>query len=792
MARISFRQFDAGLWVEGPRDAVPQGAFRRARGIHHIKSQSLRSRRGSLLVAALANAHSLARLGTRRFQGVGTQFYRDGVSAKTGLDGTRLATITMPPTVDKQDSLLVAGGGDLFKVDTAGAVSKWGIAPPSNGFVVTPGLQKSKSIDTIESQATWTGTAATLADEATIKQQGANSLKMTVAANASGFASKAVVRNLEEFGVGEVSPLEDYIAVWVRIDNPANLESLQLVFDVGIGDFATDTYSRIFPVIDEFLPPEQLVAQTLGLGSLPRFQLMGDYSAVSTVAVVDYATIQDSLGQTTVPSVVQAWVRIRAPKSTFQRNGNGPGTWANVGGVRLVAKANAGTGGIIVYWDDLQMIGGYGMLGTYKYHVTFKNSGSGHRSNPNPDPVEILQIERQPVQLSNLPISVDPQVTEREIWRTVGNGLLFFRVGKILDNSTTVFTDTAADFFGLDSSGANPIMESVELPTDNAPPAGTYDDVAGPYNGRVFWTRDSAPGTEGYVYYSPVGRPESVTSFFGPGSTDDPCQKVIVWNGSLWLFTKARLYQVPSTDEPFLLREIFGAPGTDAPETVIPTPIGLFYRAHDGVRLFNGLQSQRVGADRIGRLFQGEAAENLTAFEGIVATWGRSQFVISDGGQTLAMNTEDGAWRDLGLGCSALFYEEETDEIVAGLPASVVALEHEGSLDDAGSPIAFEIETRGERFDAAASGFIQRVYFDVNTNGMVLVPTIILETGEVALPALVTPSRPAVPIEYAFGRFGRILGVRLAGSLTKPIEVFGIDADCYVPEGLAMPAGVPL
>ena len=370
--------------------------------------------------------------------------------------------------------------------------------------------------------------------------------------------------------------------------------------------------------------------------------------------------------------------------------------------------------------------------------------------------------------------------------------MLYFKVGEIdlADFPSPLeitFTDTAADFAALDSSGENPLMQNLELPTDNAPPKATYEVSAGPHGGRMWWCGDTTEGARGRIYYSPIGRPESVEGFLDATSDDDPTQMLVVWNSSLYVFTEARCYQVLGTTVPFIAREVFGVPGTTRPYTIQPTPAGIVYQAEDGVRLFNGGFSQRAAHEALGILFQGEAAENLTAFEGIVAAAGKAQYLVSDETHTLSLNVEDGTWRDLGLGCSALAYEPDTDRFIAGVGSKVLVLEDEGALTDDGEPIAFETETAGMRVDESAPGFVQRLYIEANTRGQSLTPTLVFEDSEIMLAPFITTKRQTV--EWAIGRFARVVGVRLTGSLTDQVEVYGQACDVYVPEAVTMPAG---
>ena len=135
MPRVPIRRFGLGLVVSGPKESAPAGSLRRARGIRSTNYPAIRSRPGSTLLATLpAAAHSLYRFGDVRWAGAGTVLYREGVSVRTGLDSSRLAFVSMPPTVGVTDALFVAGGGTLFKADAAGVTSQWGIDAPTSAL----------------------------------------------------------------------------------------------------------------------------------------------------------------------------------------------------------------------------------------------------------------------------------------------------------------------------------------------------------------------------------------------------------------------------------------------------------------------------------------------------------------------------------------------------------------------------------------------------------------------------------------------------------------------------------
>src|SRR6266705_4148141 len=416
-----------GLILAGSKESIPPGALRRARGVHSILHNSIKSRWGSTLLHSV-DAHSIYRYNDVRFQGVDTQLYRSGVSIDSGYDGTRLAFVKMKPSPDVEfggthtdrvnkldddvaalcdttapDYLFVAGGGKLRKVDSLGTVTNWGIIAPPDGFTASKQSPSTNGIESFEDSTSWTivATSATLADEASIKQEGVNALKMTVAASKVGEIYKATVLNLEKFALPAVteSSLEDYITIWVRVDNPSNVENLQLIFDLDDGSFNVNTFSITIPVQSNILPQKQLVEQTIGVGStiaISEFDFKiqkdtkgkksGDYVPLTSS---DFATLLSKTSQGYIILGQNLWTHLRIPKRSFNQTGPTSKDWGDIQGIKLIAKTNS-RGGIVAYWDVAQLEGGSGMMGTYKFRVTFLNSATGSRSNPNPSATDVV------------------------------------------------------------------------------------------------------------------------------------------------------------------------------------------------------------------------------------------------------------------------------------------------------------------------------------------------------------------------------------------------------------------
>ena len=428
-------------------------------------------------------------------------------------------------------------------------------------------------------------------------------------------------------------------------------------------------------------------------------------------------------------------------------------TWGitNPGGPPSLAETSAGTGALA--------------NGVYKYKVVFRNGTTGSRSNAQ-DIDAAITISGGPssVALTNIPVSSDGQVTEREIYRTTVGGALYFLAITISDNSTTSTTDNVADADLL----------SFQLQTDNTPP---YDTCAEAwFHDSVMWmTRDSQPGAAGRAYYSPVGRPESLLGFVEVSNTDDPCQVGFSFAESNWVMTQKNIYRITGDAEPFIPRKVYQCPGTIYPSTVVVTPFGVVYQAFDGIRIFDGNTSTLIGFEAIGPIFRGQTLENLGPFIGVVATYTKEEYLISDGTTTLAINLRLGTWRDLGIGCSALYAEADTPNLIASFNFGVYALEDYSTVLDGTDALDIEWELGAQLSDISQRTIIQRVYIDIDTNGELMTPTLILDDATVDLPTFIANGRQL--IEYSVNRTCRLVGLRVTGQVSNIINLYAVEMD---------------
>ena len=802
---ISLRNFDKGLHLTQPEDAIPKDALRRNRGIARVSSGSIRTRPGSAELDALAAAHSIQRFNDDWYYGASTVFYQGTTSKKTGLSGDRLSFARLSPTAGVQHQLMCCGGGEVFKIDTDGTVSEWGIEPPEDGTIAaakTAATPKTVEIDDFDgTPATdWTGTDCALANEATVKKEGTHSLKVTITGEQKAYVTRDMALDLSQFAAAGDMSAQDYIKFYLWIGDYSSLKQFQLQFsfgDVNYNDTATVEIRNLnWPVYMQGngtswseIRSSTIEARMSGVGSQAMLNLL-DYQQSVKEKYTDDLTYTGGRGESGTNTETEqtslllhtnniflrriddSWHEITVSKSMFTVSGTT--AWDDVKSVRFIIDT---TDDLIVRLDGAEASGGTGIQGKYKYLFTFYNSSTGTRSNPNDTPVEVDGLERGGITLTNLPESTDAQVDKVEIWRTMGDGSLFFKVTDV-DNGTATFDDDYADLYTLDSREDAHILSSTELTWYNIKPYDWFDDCYGPYNASVFWITRSEAGNRGRLYYSPIGRTEAMEGYIEVCSDAEVCQKIEGYGGAVFVFTEARVFEIAGTN-PYGSQELFGVPGTVRPHTVVPTPAGICYQSQDGIRVLTTSGSKLLGYDQLARLYE-ENVENLNQFNGLVATYARNEYIISDGSQTLAFDFTKLAWRDLGLATTALHYGKDSNQIAAALASSVVDLEASGEVDDNGTARALDIETQTLRVAKDQNFTVQTLFIDWDLDGDTVDIYVIIDGTETQIGTETNSERTTtvLPISKLCNRFA----VRLAGSLdTGRPEIYGIEIETEMP-----------
>lgn len=581
------------------------------------------------------------------------------------------------------------------------------------------------------------------------------------------------------------SPLEDFITFFLRADF-SNTANMRVTFYEDVDDRESQAWKRM-GVAD--VQPNVSVA---GLASILDVQ----HNVEGLLGRTDYAaqTNADELNDEIAPKdwiiPTDEWQYFVIPKRQFVRRGGFD--WSVVEEFRVNLQGIADDGNVWI--SDPILVGGGkddggavvtppggngvatrgGMQGTYKYRITFLNDDTGNRSNPG-DAIKVAEnVNRGYVTLINLPTSPDPQVTHVEIWRTVGDGDRWFLIGRV-PNGTATYEDQVADHDTLDSRDGVAVMTTIELPLDNDRPHDDFDNCIIDQL-TAFWITNES-GQQGRVFFSPIGRPESLKGFINVTQAGDHLHRLVVHQGSRYVFSETSLYQIDGSD-PYVSRKIAGVPGVAFAQrrTAVSTPYGLVYQAQDGIRIFNNLQAQLVGFDAVGRLFRGETLEGIPAFEGIVAAYCRDEYFISDGQTCLAFSLAERSWRNVGFDdLTAIFYEWDTDTLVGGRTSNTQLLEVEGVVTDAGAAITLDWETPGVQEAGDRIMFLDRVFIDIDASGNTITPTVKHRFSDIALAAISDAAR--IAREFTVERLLLKPSVALTGDASTRVILYDVSLD---------------
>lgn len=296
-----------------------------------------------------------------------------------------------------------------------------------------------------------------------------------------------------------------------------------------------------------------------------------------------------------------------------------------------------------------------GLIGTFTYFVTFGND-LGHESSASPASASITFTAAGGPLLTNIPVSSDPQVTLRHIYRVGGSVLTPQRVTTIYDNSLiTSWEDTV-------SVDQQQIL-NIALEDHDRPPA--CFGLMGPYFGRLIAFRSEA--FPGRYWWSRTALPWS-----WPGAADesegnwqdagDVREAILAgkYRNRLALFYKEksiwRLDGDPDTNDPEDTNAGMGIVGPFA----LASDGGVDYFAGpEGVYQFNGDRPVKI-TDKVDPIFKGEYVKvgdvfvppvNQAYLQNVVmaARFGRLYISYPSGGEviqdtTLVCDLGTGRW----------------------------------------------------------------------------------------------------------------------------------------------------
>lgn len=230
-------------------------------------------------------------------------------------------------------------------------------------------------------------------------------------------------------------------------------------------------------------------------------------------------------------------------------------------------------------------VGAAGVLtGTYTYYVTFVSS-FGSESAPSVASTPVTYAAQQGA-LSAIPVSTDPQVTKRRIYRAGGGIVGTLLVTEIADNVTTVYADNSADTV----LGAGLTSASYSVP-------GNRNGIAfTPYGVMFSWTSNK-------LYFSVQGKPDAQPATYFITLNEDVVAAIST-GGTLLVLTLAAPYIVLGQDiNTFRVVNTQSQQGCVNRDTAVLMGNQVFYLSPDGIAAFSGSDTEMVSKDALSDAF---------------------------------------------------------------------------------------------------------------------------------------------------------------------------------------------
>lgn len=694
--------------------------------------------------------------------------------------------------------------------------------------------------------------AAAINYDTTVFQQGSASLAVHGDVAANWFVKRHFDSPVDTRAQG-VAQDDDEFRLWLYASNPGAIDSVMVtLFDVS-GRTATVS-----------LPGEAVVTRgisvTGGLSVVPnswtRLGISRNLNATYWRRQIDEAsaTTLDSSGQEVSPDPVlladlhnQFDQRVRRPHFTEFFNGetftgvvfsqsavwggtagyNGDANqptsidWSRISGLMVQVVLTAPTKLNLDYAYFVDNVPG-SLAGTGEYFVSFANT-QGEDSNPSPAS-EPVSCANQTVVLTGIPVSADPQVSARWIWRIGFGSSQALLVGKISDNVTT------GPWYDPTPT-AQAQNQGIVMPI-NRTPAPPARGVVGPYMGKlVAYNTDAHPAR---YFWTPAGQPwffpgsddEVLGNWEDAGNDDDPIVEITNHNRLLLIYkqrSRWRLVGDPATADAECADVTMGLVGRSAIANAGPT--GDFMVGNEGIYLCNADNALKVSGP-IDPIFKGDYlllsnGEYLPPIEKSAISGclleiinDRLYFSYPESGQqqnsvTLVLNITLGTWthRRVGVGpggFSALHFEGTPYHLEAGVTIGGAGYQYslEQGFTDGGAPIYLKWQSRFSDqglpdnykrysdlkidFQTGLGGELPStlsVYVVYNNQIKVLLGTISANPRTTATFSL---RNLGVPESDDQGLKAKNFAVRIEGATTSTCVIYGTYLEWYPEERIAI------
>lgn len=596
------------------------------------------------LATAGITIHSISRLNDpqndtyTRIWGVDTSLYygQDGAltAADAGFSGNPLSLVPYRVPFSGETWMYVGNDQRMRKISSAGLDLPIGLPVPSTP-TTSASAALTVTIEEFEASGDFTAHAGTGAAPtlSTVGGQSGNALNiLTNFGIATGayynFCDASLAVDLSTFGGGVTSTDEDFIHLWLKVDQPVYLEEVIVylvtsAYTAGVlpGTSATqntNAFLKSFSPIDftQTIEQTQSVADTT--------------AALAATATVD-ARLDASDQTTYIPEDLLigrgAWseygiVDVPLRKSDFTPIGESP-DWATVTGISILVRISDPTIHVNVTLDNMFLTGGYGPDSAeptaipYDYRVTNYDPRTGAEGNPS-----AVQADANFVEALRQSIVVDPAAYGDAAVRQK----IYRRGGTLVDDWYFVATNTSDGAAYTDILSDASIEAAGTVATDNYQPIPTVNAAGvtvlnqplpylwGPANDLLFACGD--PYRPGYVNWCKPGNPDS----WPPNNTAEVCSSSeqlmngCVLGGQSYVFSREKMYVLISniategsvTPQPTICTE-----GLISPWALTTGAGAIFFVGATGVYMTTGGEQHNLTDSFLRPLFNGETVDTF-------------------------------------------------------------------------------------------------------------------------------------------------------------------------------------
>lgn len=656
-----------------------------------------------------------------------------------------------------------------------GVPSLVGIVPPASVAVPTTAAYSSKTIETFEDYTTWSetdpGAILTLANEATIKKVGTNSLKCTFSAAGNAYISKNVTLDLSVFAGPITSPDSDLIHIYVYTTSLIAIDEVLLQLSIGDTTF-NEHYEKAFG-------PSALV---------PGVNFSDSTHAETRPAAFQDNVFNEATGETFAQDITfrpeplelgnNVWSELKIKKSDILRVRATDSTndWSDVKAIRINFLVNSAT---ILYFDDWTLLGGGDLDGTdYAWEYVYRNSTTGIQSNPSPVSASpAAPPNRQPVNVV-VAYSRDPQVDFIDVYRQGGTIETFQFSGSVANTpaaagSTATYTDTLADAV---------LGDTIE--TDNDRPYNFSGIVLHNETLFGFGSTNDPPNVVRFSKRVDVEQwPSSQILYVG----SDKVVGLISMGEQLYAITLGQIYRIIGTnaDSYQPLSTGYNRGGIDNIFGTCQMPGKAAVVCYDGIYEFpSGLKlTQPIDGVFHGLTINGIPPINTTQLSKIrMEFYDNRLHVAYPSGPATNNNTEMifdtlyQRWESSDLAIRTMLAEIDTNTLLIGKTNGNIYQIETGTTDD-GSDIAMDMQT----------GYLHLGYpgqdkifsdgaIDIDTGGQDVTLQMYFNNGDSSdtVQTINTSSRTLTPFSISAGEGVKALNaqLRLSGSLDSQVTVY--------------------